>query len=90
MLSIAADAGVLLAEAWMTPFGVPWRTIHDTIATGCIGEVMAIEAEFRFRMVPDAAANYRWDAAQGGGALLDVGIYTLGVPVALWARGPTS
>ena len=34
-----AAAGVLLAEAWMTPHGAHWAHVADVIASGAIGEL---------------------------------------------------
>ena len=42
----------------------------------------------RSSSAPGDRTGYRWDAAQGGGALLDVGIYALGGAVALWGADP--
>ncbi|MEL6890067.1 MAG: Gfo/Idh/MocA family oxidoreductase [Actinomycetota bacterium] len=76
--------GVLLAEAWMTPFDLRWQRILADVESGVIGEVDRVDARFTFTIVADGADNYRWIPEQGGGALLDVGIYTLGLPTALW------
>lgn len=84
----AARAGVLLAEAWMTPFDARWRAALDMIGAGEIGTPLDIDASFTFTIGPDAADNYRWSIDQGGGALLDVGIYTLGPIVELWDAAP--
>ncbi len=73
--------GVLLAEAWMTPFGTSWRRL---IACLDPTQIREIDARFTFRIGPDQDRNYRWDPTQGGGALLDVGIYTTGLAVELF------
>ncbi len=90
MAEACRDAGVLLAEAWMTPFDPRWRRVADAVVRGEIGEVDRVDAAFTFTIDPSQAANYRWRPDQGGGALLDVGIYTLGLPVALWGADPAS
>jgi xylose dehydrogenase (NAD/NADP) len=84
MADACIDAGVLLAEAWMTPFDRRWSTTLELARSGAIGRVEAQYHRFTFTIGPEAADNYRWDPAQGGGALLDVGIYCLGTAVALW------
>ena len=81
MAATCAEHGVLLAEAWMTPFGTSWRRTLDDIDPGTVRE---IDARFTFRIGPDQDHNYRWDPDQGGGALLDVGIYTTGLAVELF------
>lgn len=80
--------GVLLAEAWMTPFDPRWRHAVDSARRGDVGPVRSIDAAFTFTISPDAAANYRWDPALGGGALLDVGIYCLGPITEFWGTHP--
>jgi D-xylose 1-dehydrogenase (NADP+, D-xylono-1,5-lactone-forming) len=81
-------AGVVLAEAWMTPFDTRWRVAIDHAADGRLGALIDIDASFTFTIADEAADNYRWTAAQGGGALLDVGIYCLGPIVELWDAEP--
>jgi predicted dehydrogenase len=90
MAEACAAAGVLLAEAWMTPFGARWAEVVALAAAGELGEVRHVRSEFTFTVGPEQAANYRWDPAQGGGALLDVGIYALGAAVALWGPDPVA
>jgi xylose dehydrogenase (NAD/NADP) len=88
MSAACASAGVLLAEAWMTPFDPRWRATFGLVDDGLIGDVTHIEARFTFTIAPDRADNYRWSPALGGGALLDVGIYCLGGAVRLWGPDP--
>lgn len=76
--------GVLLAEAWMTPFDARWQRVVADLDTGVIGTPNHVTARFTFAIGAEAHANYRWSPDQGGGALLDVGIYVLGLPVTLW------
>lgn len=87
MADACRAAGVVLAEAWMTPFDRRWRQAMELIANGGIGEVRHIDTAFTFTIPPDAP-NYRWDPDEGGGALLDVGIYALGPAVTLWGATP--
>lgn len=86
-MAAAADAaGVLLAEAWMTPFDARWSTAIDLAKRGELGTVVDIDASFTFTITD--RANYRWLPEQGGGALLDVGIYCLGPIAELWGATP--
>ena len=88
-MTAAADAaGVLLVEAWMTPFDARWRAAMTMATAGDLGDVIDIDASFTFTIGPEANDNYRWSAEQGGGALLDVGIYCLGPIVELWGVEP--
>jgi predicted dehydrogenase len=88
-MAAACDAaGVLLAEAWMTPFDARWRAALDVARSGELGAVLDLDSSFTFTIGPDAHDNYRWSPEQGGGALLDVGIYCLGPIVELWGAEP--
>lgn len=90
MADACEQAGVLLAEAWMTPFHERYREILRRARSGEIGDIVAVDGSFRFTIGPEAADNYRWDPEQGGGALLDVGIYCLGAIVELFGSNPTT
>lgn len=89
MAEACEQAGVLLAEAWMTPFHERYREVLDRARSGDIGDIVAVDGAFRFTIGPEANDNYRWDPEQGGGALLDVGIYCLGAIVELFGSDPT-
>lgn len=82
-------AGVILGEAWMTPFHRRYQHLFDIARLGDIGPVERIESRFTFSIGHGASENYRWDPAQGGGALLDVGIYCLGPIVELFDAKPS-
>ena len=90
MLRAAASAGVLLAEAWMTPFQPRWQRALGVASSGRLGAIRHVRAEFTFTIPPDRAGDFRWDPAQGGGALNDVGIYCLGPAVELWGAEPVA
>jgi predicted dehydrogenase len=88
MAATCDRAGVLLAEAWMTPFDARWQAAIGTARGGDLGNVLDVDSSFTFTIGADARDNYRWSAKQGGGALLDVGIYCLGPIVELWGADP--
>jgi xylose dehydrogenase (NAD/NADP) len=90
MFKAARSAGVLLAEAWMTPFQPRWRRALAMASSGELGAIRHLRAEFTFTIAPDRAGNYRWDPALGGGALLDVGVYCLGPAIELWGPEPVT
>ena len=88
-MAAACDvAGVILAEAWMTPFDARWRAALDAVRNGTVGSVLDVDVSFTFTIGRGAEDNYRWSVDQGGGALLDVGIYCLGPIVELWGTHP--
>ncbi|MEM9745235.1 MAG: Gfo/Idh/MocA family oxidoreductase [Actinomycetota bacterium] len=84
MQRVCDDRGVLLAEAWMTPFHRRWSAALDLAAAGTIGRVVHQDHRFTFTIGPEHADNYRWSPEHGGGALLDVGIYTVGTTTQLF------
>lgn len=90
MEQTADAADILLAEAWMTPFDPRWAEALRLASAGRIGRPTEVRAAFTFTIGPDAVDNYRWDPEQGGGALLDVGIYCLGAAVQLWGAEPST
>ena len=77
MYAACGAADVVLAEAFMTPFHPRTTAVIDDVRSGSIGEVRSVRSEFSFTIAPEHADNYRWSLGHGGGALWDVGIYTL-------------
>lgn len=50
--------------------------LASLVAAGGLGEVRSLRASFGFPAPPDPASRL-WDPALGGGALLDLGVYTV-------------
>lgn len=73
MLRAAEASGRLLAEAFMYRHHPQIARVQELVRSEAIGQVMAVEASFRFPLtnVDDVRMNAEW----GGGALLDVGCY---------------
>ena len=93
MVESARSRGLFLMEAIWSRFLPAYRVLADVLAEGRIGEPRLVEADFGFRMpvVPEAR---HFDLHQGGGALLDLGIYpvqlcslVLGTPDAVHGAG---
>lgn len=91
-LAQAAQAsGRVLLEAFAYRFQPHIARVRALVAGGELGEVRAVRGAFGFQLSnPD---DFRWHAAQGGGALYDVGTYAvnltrllLGEPQAVSAR----
>ena len=74
MAAACAEAGVLLMEAYMTPFH-PRHAELVRVARSELGALESAHAAFTFPLRD--ARNHRWDPHLGGGALLDVGVYCL-------------
>jgi predicted dehydrogenase len=68
-------AGVVLAEAYMTPFHPVSQSVKALVASGTLGQLRFAHSAFTFPL--NDSANHRWDAVMGGGALADVGVYCL-------------
>lgn len=77
MYAACRTAEVVLAEAFMTPFHPRTRAVSEAVSSGAIGDVRSIRSEFTFTIGPEHSDNFRWKPQHGGGALWDVGIYTL-------------
>ena len=75
MIDACADAGVVLMEAYMSPFHARNVAVADLVTSGRIGELRTAQAVFSF--VHRDPTDHRWDPDLGGGALADVGIYVL-------------
>ncbi len=67
--------GVQLAEAFMYRHHPQIAAVRDLLASGRIGDLVAIDGRFHFRLDRSAGPNIRLDPDLGGGALRDVGCY---------------
>ncbi|MBZ9712617.1 Gfo/Idh/MocA family protein [Deinococcus multiflagellatus] len=68
----AAHSGRVLLEAFAYRFQPHVARLRQIVAED-LGEIRAVRAAFGFHM--DNPHDFRWHAAQGGGALYDVGTY---------------
>jgi predicted dehydrogenase len=75
MADACAAAGVALMEAYMTPFHPRAEATAALVGAGDLGAPRFARAAFTFPLVDPT--NHRWLPEQGGGALLDVGVYCL-------------
>jgi len=64
-----------------------FQALADLVEAGRIGAIRSISARFGFPHVDQG--NSRYDPDIGGGALLDMGFYTLAVPLRLLGRPAT-
>ena len=81
MAAAAQAAGCVLMEAYMSAFHPRQQRVIDLVGSGALGELVSLRSAFTF--TNRQPANYRWQPAMGGGALLDVGIYCLEPLVAI-------
>lgn len=75
MAEACSDAGVVLMEAYMTPFHPRTVALVDLVAEGRLGRLVSARTTFTFPH--EKPADHRWDPELGGGALADVGVYAL-------------
>jgi predicted dehydrogenase len=93
MVDAARAGGRFLMEAMWSRFLPAYRRVRELLDDGAIGDPLVVEADFGFR-VPVDPGHRLFDLAQGGGALLDLGIYpmqlcafVLGLPQRVVADG---
>ncbi|MGX7679344.1 Gfo/Idh/MocA family protein [Jatrophihabitans sp. DSM 45814] len=72
----ATDAGVFAMEAMWMRTNPLIRKAEHLISEGAIGEVRGVRAEFGLGL-PFDPADRLYDLANGGGALLDLGVYPI-------------
>jgi xylose dehydrogenase (NAD/NADP) len=88
MAAACQSAGVLLMEAYMTPFHPRSQALSALVASGHLGPLRFARGTFTGTLSrPD---DHRWRPAMGGGALLDVGIYCLAPILAAAGRAPVA
>jgi predicted dehydrogenase len=88
MAAAAASAGVVLREAFMYRFHPSWVAARRIVEEGVIGEIVAIDSWFSY--FNDDATNIRNIAEYGGGALMDIGCYSIHLSRMLTGAEPTS
>ena len=76
LIALATEHRVFLMEAMWSRFLPAARQVRTWLDAGAIGEPRLVSADFGFRCGWDPASRLL-DRAQGGGALLDVGVYVL-------------
>jgi xylose dehydrogenase (NAD/NADP) len=75
MTAACEAAGVVLMEAYMSPFHPRAVALAHLVATGGLGDLRFGTSTFTF--TNRNPADHRWQPEMGGGALLDVGVYCL-------------
>ncbi len=83
----AADrAGVRLMEAFMYRFHPSWVAVRELVASGRIGNLAAVQSWFSF--YNDDPTNIRNVLGAGGGALYDIGCYSVNLSRMLFGAEP--
>lgn len=87
MVAAAAEAGVVMREAFMYRFHPTWIAARRLIDEGGIGDVIAIDSWFSY--FNDDPDNIRNVLDFGGGALMDIGCYSIHLSRMLMGSEPT-
>ncbi|HVY37642.1 MAG TPA: Gfo/Idh/MocA family oxidoreductase [Polyangia bacterium] len=81
-------AGVTICEATMVRLQPRWLAVRDLLRAGRIGELRAFVGTFGYNL--PTRDNIRYDAAMGGGVLLDVAFYPVTVSRFCFESEPTA
>lgn len=87
MISCAKENHVFFMEAVWTRFFPIIRLTLEKIKNGDIGEVRSVESAFSFRVKDDNHSRLV-DISQGGGGLLDTGVYNLHFAQMIYGKSP--
>jgi predicted dehydrogenase len=82
MIAAARKNDVFLMEAFWTKFLPQYQKVASLVASGSIGEITMIQADFGFKAASPPAQRL-YDPSLGGGALLDIGIYPVFLAISL-------
>jgi predicted dehydrogenase len=86
MLDICAAEGVRLMEAFMYRLHPSWEEVRRLVRTGRIGRLLAVQSWFSY--ANDDPTNIRNRLDVGGGALYDIGCYTINLSRMLFDAEP--
>jgi predicted dehydrogenase len=86
MIAACEEAGVLLMEAFMYRLHPTWVSVRELVTSGRIGELRAVQSWFSY--FNDDPNDIRNIAASGGGALYDIGCYSVNLSRMLFGTEP--
>ncbi len=86
MVDGCREAGVLLMEAFMYRLHPSWVAVREVVASGRIGRLRAVDSWFSY--YNDDPSNIRNIEAAGGGALFDIGCYSVNLSRMLFGGEP--
>ncbi len=87
MAEAADAAGRLLMEAFMYRHHPSWVGLREAVASGRLGRLSAVDSWFSY--YNDDPVNIRNILAYGGGALYDIGCYSVNLSRMLFGSEPT-
>lgn len=86
MIEVAEAEGVRLMEAFMYRLHPSWVAVRELVASGRIGRLVAVQSWFSY--YNDDPANIRNVLDYGGGALYDIGCYSVNLSRMLFGAEP--
>jgi predicted dehydrogenase len=87
MADVCAAEGVRLMEAFMYRLHPSWVAVRELVGSGRIGELRAVQSWFSY--FNDDPTNIRNVREWGGGALMDIGCYSVNLSRMLFGAEPT-
>ena len=75
IFALAREKGVFVMEAFWTKLCPVYREVERVIASGEIGDIRAVTAQYGYTTAREAR---KFDPDQAGGTLLDIGVYAIG------------
>lgn len=89
LFALAKEKKLFIMEAFWTKFLPAYQLLNNILSQGTIGELTHFRAQYGF--APTGARYVRkFNPALAGGALLDIGVYALGVAAMLLGYNPVS
>jgi len=86
MAEVCAAEGVLLMEAFMYRLHPSWVAVRELVGSGRIGDLRAVQSWFSY--FNDDPTNIRNIREYGGGALMDIGCYSVNLSRMLFGAEP--
>ncbi len=86
MIEVANAEGVTLMEAFMYRLHPSWQAVAELVASGEIGRLVSVQSWFSY--FNDDATNIRNIREVGGGALFDIGCYSVNLSRLLFDAEP--
>jgi predicted dehydrogenase len=88
IVDTSRQAGVVIMEAFMYRQHPSWVAVRELIASGRIGRLSAVDSWFSYHL--DDPTNIRNIREVGGGALYDIGCYSINLSRMLFGEEPAS
>ena len=86
MIDVASAEGVTLMEAFMYRLHPSWQAVAEIVTSGEIGRLVSVQSWFSY--FNDDATNIRNIREVGGGALFDIGCYSVNLSRLLFGAEP--